>query len=153
MSSLFNQSGKAFLEGIMAIAHDTMVRPIIIYRKDNEVKIYDSPQHDFIYNYSPTNSPTINTPVSGLFNARIQYGQKQPLDFFESILSRKGQDQVNIRKDDGTVRLKVDISGSNFLEGAQRITLDGMIFVFDGGKRPHGLFSPQYYTYVLKKQN
>lgn len=152
MSSLFTNTEKSLLEDQMNYMHDSFMRPIVIYRKNNEVVIYENPQHDFIYQTAPTNTLTVNVPVSGVFNARILYGQKQILDNFNSIGGR-GQDQINIRKDDGTVRIKLDVTGAAFLEGAERITFDNMIFTIDGGKRPHGLFTPQYYTFTLKKQN
>ena len=153
MSSIFTLDQKASLESIMSLISDTFMRPIMIWRKKNEVVISENPSHDFIYAKAPINTQTVDVPVSGIFNARILYGQKQTLDYFDSTRMRNGADQLNIRLDDGSVRLKLDPTGAAFIEGCQRITFDNMVFTIDGGKRPHGLFTPQYYTYVLKKQN
>ena len=151
--SIFNQDQKASLEAVMSLIHNSFMRQIVIWRKKNEMVIYENPSNDFVYSQAPINSPTIEIPVSGIFFARIQYPSKQELAFFDSTRMRNGADQLNIRLDDGTVRLKLDPTGAAFIEGCQRVTLDNMIFTIDGGKRPHGLFSPQYYDYVLKKQN
>ena len=151
--SIFTDVQKGSLESIMSLVHSSFMRPITIWRKRNEIVISENNSHDFVYGTAPVNTTTTDVPVSGIFNARILYPSKQSLDFLDSTRMRNGADQLNIRLDDGTVRLKLDPTGAAFIEGCQRVTLDNMIFTIDGGKRPHGLFSPQYYDYVLKKQN
>jgi hypothetical protein len=51
------------------------------------------------------------------------------------------------------VRLKLDVSGSAYLADAKNVVFDGTMFEKATSKRPHGLFTGQYYTYFLKKVN
>jgi hypothetical protein len=73
---------------------------------------------------------------------------------FEPFGIRKlGGDQVNLRKEEGQVRIKLDPTGASYLFDAKRVTFDGEVFTIGTSKRPHGLFTPHFYDFWLQKEN
>jgi hypothetical protein len=134
--------------------HATFARPITIFRDENQVIINTpSPNDNFLFPGAPNNSFISGVQVSGIFLARIKYPEKQALNFFSTSVGTS-QDQINIRKEDGLVRIKLDPTGATYLQGAQRVILDGDLFTIDTSKQPHGLVSIiQFYTFYLKRDN
>lgn len=130
--------------------HVTFARPITIFRDENQV-IINTPSVDdnFLYPGAPNNSFVSGVTVSGIFLARIKYPEKQQLNFFAAT-----KEQVNVQKSDGLVRIKLDPTGATYLQGAQRIRLDGDLFSIDSSPQPHGLVSiNQFYTFFLKRDD
>jgi hypothetical protein len=78
--------------------------------------------------------------------ARILYVGRQ----FEDSFDAEAGAQIKVDKHVGEVRVKVNKDGYDFLKGAKRCELDGRIFTISSDERPHGLFSPKYYTFYLK---
>ena len=124
-----------------------------MYKRADQVVISNEPTHNFLWDQAPSNSTTEATLVSGVFQARILYGSDQKRDQFDSATNNNSVAQNTANVEMGTVRLKLDPTGSAFIQGAERITFDGDIFEVTSSKRPHGLFTPQYFTYFLKKLN
>jgi hypothetical protein len=129
--------------------HATFARPISIFRQAQKIIISTTPNHNFIWDSSPTNDIVSNVAVSGVFQARIAYNKLQNRNQFGAD---KG-DQVNFKIFEGDVRIKLDPTGAAFLDGATRAEFDGGIFEITTSVRPHGLFVPNFYTYFLKKLN
>lgn len=153
MSSLLTDVEKAAAEAAIRDVADTFARPLVIIRQANEVVISNNPNHTSIFDRTPFNSTTQVTPVTGVFMGRIGYEHEQPLGFMLGIKERQGGDQVNVTQNQGIVRVKLDPSGASFINGAQRVQFDGNTFTIDSAPRPHGLFTPQYYTFNLKRTN
>lgn len=153
MSSLISDAEKAAMEALLSDVADTFARPLTIIRQANEVVIYNNPDNSFIYQNTPFNTETIVTPVTGVFNGRIWYERRQPLDLLSSLGGIRGTDQLDVRVQEGYARLKLPPSGAAFMNGAERVQFDGNSFTIDSTPRPHGLFTPQYYTYWLKRTN
>lgn len=144
---------KTELESAFNDLHDTFGRPLIMFKKAQEVVIVNNPNHNYIWETSPTNSVVQEVIVSGVFNARILYGKHQDLDQFVSPNRQETEDQLGIQLPQGTVRLKLDPTGTAFMQDATRARLDGDIFEIVTDKRPHGLFDPKWYTFYLKRIN
>ena len=84
-----------------------------------------------------------------VFKARILYVGRQEEGLFDS----EANAQIKVEKNVGSVRLKVDAVGYSYLKETKRVELDGRLFTISSDERPHGLFSPQYYTFYLKPIN
>lgn len=152
MTSLLTAAEKAQCEAAIASVADTFSRPLVIVRMAEQIVISDSPAHSFIWPQAPANTPTNVIPVTGVYQGRIWYERRQPLDLLNSTqASRIGSDQINVQVQDGTARLKLDPAGATFIAGAERVQFDGNTFTIESTARPHGVFTPQYYTYWLKR--
>lgn len=140
---------RANAEALLQDVHDTFARDIIVWKKAKEIVISTNPKHNFMFQSSPNNTKVEHIPVSGLFKARVLYGDSQKKNPISSP-GREGEDQIGLTMPQGTVRLKIDNSGYNFVKDATRITLDGSVFEIDSDPRPHGLFEPKFTTIYLK---
>lgn len=153
MDSFLTPAQKAELEAPIANLHATFARPLYLYKQAKEVVVFENPDHNFIFETAPTNSEVVITQVSGIFSGRVAYAYQQRTAQFNSPNRQRAEDQININLEEGTVRLKLDPSGSAFIEDALRVKLDGDIFEIVTNKRPHGLFDPKWYTFTLKRLN
>lgn len=142
---------KANAEQLLNDVHDTFARDIIVYKQAQQVIINTNPKHNFLFSTATNNTTVQNTIVSGVFKARILYGDKQTKSPITTTQAGRTEDQTNIKLSEGLVRIKVDIFGANFIKDATRITIDDTIFTIDTDARPHGLFDPKYYTFYLKR--
>ena len=153
MADLFSASEKLILSNNFNDIHDTFSRPIYIYRRANEVLISENPENNFIWDNAPNNSQAEIAIVSGMFNARIKYGTEQKRENFSSETRNNAEEQNVSTLEMGMVRIKLDPSGAAFIGDAERVKFDDEVFEITTSKRPHGLFTPQFYTYFLKKLN
>lgn len=150
---LFSASEKLSLSNTFNDLHDTFSRPIFMYKKANEVVIYNNPEHNFLWNDAPSNSTTETTVESGSFPARILYGRDQKRENFGANTNNNAEGQNQSTLEMGMVRIKLDPTGAAFLGDAERVKFDNEIFEVITSARPHGLFTTQFYTYYLKKLN
>lgn len=155
MASVISTGLKNIYEGyFQTIIHDTFSRPIYIYRQAENIIISTSASNNSLWNNAPFNDQVQNVAVSGVFNARVLYNKQEPLGMFEPFGIRKlGGDQVNLRKEEGQVRIKLDSTGASYLFDAKKVTFDGEIFTIRTSQRPHGLFTPHFYDFWLQKEN
>lgn len=151
MTSFIKDSQKGGLEAAFSNLHDTFGRNIAMFKNGQQITISTSQNNDFIWEGAPQNDQFQTVPVSGVFKARILYGKVQNRNQFNSATQGKGTDQVNIELDVGDVRIKLDATGAEFIKDAARVILDGDIFNIETPKRPHGLFNPQFYDFILKR--
>lgn len=133
--------------------HATFARDIIIYKTPQETVILSNPANSYIYNQAPFNDQVQVVQVSGIFKARILYGKKQELGNFTSPKNDEATDQINLLKQEGQVRIQVDMTGAAYLFDAKKVTFDGEIFDITADKRPHGLFAPKFCAFYLTKLN
>lgn len=135
--------------------HDTFARPITIWKTAQQVVLASNPSNNYLFESAPFNDVTQIIQVSGVFQARIQYAKKMITIPFTTpnTKGKGGMDQVFIQKDEGDVRIKVDATGMAYLMDAKRVTFDGDIFDIAIAKRPHGLFTPKFYDFVLTRIN
>lgn len=109
-------------------------RKIIVSTNNNFNFLY-SEQEDTVYDYAP---------VSGVFNARIQWGDPQKLmegmDIKEKILGN-------------VCRIKVKKEAVDFLADSTQIEIDGRKVEPIGTTRPHGLFNIDYYTVFFRESD
>jgi hypothetical protein len=133
--------------------HATFARPITIWKTAEQVIISTDSSNNYMFAGAPGNSETLVIQQSGVFPARILYGKKQTLEMFNSAQWRNSADQNNIWMQEGEARIRLDPTGAAFLAGAKSVTMDGDIFKIVTSKRPHGLFTPNFFDFFVKKEN
>lgn len=155
MSSLFNATEKAELDALINDVSDTFARPLVLIKSAEQVVVSDNPNHSFVFSQAPTNSVTEVTPITGYFSGRIWYEQRQPTDFLKAfgVGQSRGGDQLPNHLNNGMARLKLEPSGAAFMADTKRVQFDGFTFTIESTPRPHGLFTPKFYTYWLKQTN
>ncbi len=151
MADLFSPSQKSAFEQTQRDVHDTFARPITIFKNSQKTVIFSNPDHNFIFDAGPNQTVTEDVIVSGVFNARILYKPDQPSNMFKGGDGNLNQTQNFQQFAQGDVRLKLDITGRNFLVDATRVEFDGTLFNIKSDQRPHGLFTPQFWNFYLTR--
>jgi hypothetical protein len=144
MASYLTDAEKTALEGYMTNLHDTFKRELVIYKDGEEVVITTDPNYNFVYAGGGSSSISY-TPVSQTFSGRILYGKPDSSTFSSPEIDA----QLRLEMLNSTVRLKVDRECKDFLAEAKRVEFDGNRFKIVGDIRPHGLFTPNFYTFYL----
>lgn len=148
-TSFISPAQQGPLNGVFNDLHETMGRPVAIFRTAKETVISTNNSHNFLFQGAPTNSTTVDVVQSGVFLARVLYGQKQNRPPFGGVPTQ----QPTLALEEGEVRLKLDPTGTAFLAGAERATVDGNILKVTTSPRPHGLIgNPTFTTFYFRKQ-
>ena len=147
MASILTAAEKASLQSAFNDIHDTFARTIYIFKEAKKVTISTSPDFNPIYNQNTSLNQTVTHQVkSGAFSARIMYDTDRQEPY---VSSPEIDSQLKLKIPDGTVRIKLDKSGYEYIKEAKRIEFDGRRFAIESDVRPHGLFEPTYYTFFL----
>lgn len=147
MPSLINQ--KLMDQVILKLGdlHDTFSREITVYKNAKRIAIASSPSFNAIYGNSGATNTSEYQTVSETFMARIYY-----LKMDEEYLSNSsaGTDSQNkIIMPNGSVKIVVDPKGYLFIKEARKVEFDGITFSIRSDGNPIGLFSNQYYEFLL----
>lgn len=145
--SFLTPSQEDSLGNVFFDLHATFARPVVIFQTATETIISTNPAHNFLFPQAPTNDVVQNVIQSGVFQARILYGKKQPSGPFASF--KQGQPVIEL--EDGEARIRLDATGSAYLAAAERVTFDGNILRVVTSARPHGLFAPKFNDFYLRK--
>lgn len=148
MSSFISDGEKSELSAIFGDIHDTFKRAIYAYVDGPLTIISHDPNYSSVYGSPVPESPGASidkTPIT--FYGRILHGDGQKIR-----LSDVGDDMaLKLKMADGTVRVKVDSAGKDILDRAKKIEVDGYMYEKDSTSRPHGLFTPNFYTFFLRR--
>ncbi len=143
MAGFLSQNQKNNIKSIIDQIHDTFAREITVFKIGQRTVIASSPTYNSLYRQQTLNSAT--TEVSQTFQARIKY-----VEMNEELLkdsSAAGQDKIILPS--GTVKIKVNLEGYEYVREAKRIELDGKRFSIKSDGKPLGMFGPQYYEFIL----
>ena len=147
MPSLINQKLMDRVSLRLADQHDTFSREITVYKNAKRVAIASSPSFNAIYGNSGATNTSEYQTVSATFSARIYY-LKMDEEFFQN--SSAGTDSQNkIIMPNGSVKIVVDPRGYLFIREARKVEFDGITFSIRSDGNPIGLFSNQYYEFLL----
>lgn len=152
-SSYLSDSEKDDYDAQFFNLHKTFARPITIWKSAQQIVITTNPANNYLFESAPFNDTTNIIQVSGVFQARILYNKNEELKNFTTTNRNEASDQINILRQAGDVRIRVDVTGANYLFDAKRVTFDGEIFNVTTSQRPHGLFNPNFYDFFLTKLN
>lgn len=147
MPSLINQKLMDRVSLRLADLHDTFSREITVYKNAKRIAIASSPSFNAIYGTSGATNTTEYQTVSATFMARVYY-----LKMDEEFLSNNsaGTDSQNkIIMPNGSVKIVVDPRGYLFIKEARKVEFDGITFSIRSDGNPIGLFSNQYYEFLL----
>ncbi len=148
--SLIDDANKEDMRKVMKSIHDTFARDIKFIKDAKRVILSTDPNYNYLYKSVRGSVSTIKREITEkVFKARILYVGRQEEGLFDS----EANAQIKVEKNVGSVRLKVDAVGYSYLKETKRVELDGRLFTISSDERPHGLFSPQYYTFYLKPIN
>jgi hypothetical protein len=149
MAGFLSENQKNNIKSIIDQIHDTFAREITVFKIGQRTVIASSPTYNALYRQQSVNTSTIE--VSQTFQARIKY-----VDMGEEFLqnsrtggSQSGAGQDKIILPTGTVKIKVNLEGFNYVKEAKRVELDGRRFSIKSDGKPLGMFGPQYYEFIL----
>jgi hypothetical protein len=147
MGSLLTASQKAALQSTFNDLHDTFARDIYIFKDAKNIVMSTNPNFNPIYNQNSSLTTTISKEVqSKVFKARIMYDTDRVEPY---VSSPEIDSQLKLKIPDGSVRIKLEKDGYEYIKGAKRLEFDGRRFSIASDVRPHGLFEPTYYTFFL----
>lgn len=147
MPSLINQKLMNKVIGKLADLHDTFSREITVYKNAKRVAIASSPSFNAIYGNSGATNTSQYQTVSQTFSARIYYIKMD--EEFLSNSSAGADSQNKIIMPNGSVKIVVDPEGYFFIKEARKVEFDGITFSIRSDGNPIGLFSNQYYEFLL----
>jgi hypothetical protein len=153
--NLIGANERLVYESVIGDIHDTFSRPILVYKTPETTIVSTDTNYNYFYDGPDANTGSEYveyTPVSGIVNARIQY-DKTLEKYFASAKGKEYQD-FELVGDAGMVRLKINSGDySTYFADAIDIQFDGFQFENFRTQRPHGLFSPKYYSLYLRIKN
>lgn len=141
---------QAALESAVNNVFLTFMRPFTVYIEAQKAYISTNPNYSRFGQHDQNVFAPPVTPQPTVVYGTILYGEKQPWAYIEPA-TRTNYDQNKLRNSFGQVRIKVDATGYILLQQCKLIQLDGFEFKLTSNARPHGLFTPQRYTFLLDK--
>lgn len=148
MAGFLSENQKNNIKSIIDQIHDTFARDITVFKIGQRTAIASSPTYNALYRQQSSNSAT--TEVSQTFSARIKYVEMNEELLQDSSANSSysaGQDKIILPA--GTVKIKVNLEGYEYIREAKRVELDGRRFSIKSDGKPLGMFGPQYYEFVL----
>lgn len=147
MAGFLSQNQKNNIKSIIDQIHDTFSREITVFKIGQRVAISSSQNYNALYRQQSSNTST--TEVSQTFQARIKYVEmsEELLQDSSSNARSAGQDKIILPT--GTVKIKVNLEGYEYVREAKRVELDGRRFSIKSDGKPLGMFGPQYYEFIL----
>jgi len=151
VSSLLSDTEKSAYAAAFQQNVDTWIRPLIVYQEPQKTIIVSDPNYNPYEAYNQNNTEIQNTPVFTTISGRIMYDKNQEWAYTRPYAGRGIEEgQIKLKNQSTrSVRLKVDISGFNLLQNAKKVEIDGQLFDFESLARPHGLFTPTYWTFYF----
>jgi hypothetical protein len=148
-SSYISTDQKSFINDAFDNIHETFARTVSIIMNPEVTIISTSPTYNALYDAdtnSAVNAPTY-TPVAYSVKARIKY-LNQDKDLFSGTDS-----QQKVLYPVGSVKIKVDATGYNYLKEARKIEFDGRRYGIASDRKTYGMFGPKYYSFILTPIN
>lgn len=149
--SYLTDAEKAALTTDFNAAVDSWARPLQVYQEAQQTVIVSDVNFTPLNAYNQNSTNITNTPVVSTISGRILWDKNQEWDYVKPYPGR-GNDEAQIKVKDQVTRacrLKVDASGYALLVNEKLVTIDGFQMVPQSQPRPHGLFSPNYWTFYF----
>jgi hypothetical protein len=145
MAGFLSENQKTNIKSIIDQIHDTFAREITVFKIGQRTVISSSANYNALYRQQSSNTET--TEVSQTFQARIKYVEMSETFLQDSQSNSSGQDKIILPA--GTVKIKVNLEGYEYVREAKRVELDGRRFSIKSDGKPLGMFGPQYYEFIL----
>ena len=152
MGTLVSSDEKAQMQSALMDVFDTFKRPFSIYVLPEKVVISTDPNYSrFGQRDQNVFNPEVE-PIKYTLTGVISHEKNQNLNFLGlNQGSSDHESQIKVPMPEGRVRIKVDAFGLPILKKAQLLELDGENYEADATPRPHGLFTPNLYTFYFKR--
>jgi hypothetical protein len=143
---MFSPEEKAEIDSIIGIPFECFKEEITIYRTPTIAFVNSDAGFNFAYG---AEQPSVNMtyqPQSGKFWATVEY-----LDNIQEneLMFPDMNAPIQIAK--SFVRISVQESGRAFLEGVEKIVIDGNSFAPASEARPRGMFSRNTFDYYFSR--
>jgi hypothetical protein len=145
MAGFLSENQKTNIKSIIDQIHETFAREITVFKIGQRTVISSSANYNALYRQQSSNTAT--TEVSQTFQARIKYVEMSETFLQDSQSNSSGQDKIILPA--GTVKIKVNLEGYEYVREAKRVELDGRRFSIKSDGKPLGMFGPQYYEFIL----
>jgi hypothetical protein len=153
MPSLFSDSEKIELASLLTDVADTFERPLIVYKSPNRVFLYEN-ENDFsrfVANNQNLITSEQNEFVKHEIPARILYSKRLKEELLKPYVGGAfDEGQLKLEAEKADVRIKIKAEYLDVFKDVKEVELDNNRFKVDGPKRPHGLFTNDFYTFYLK---
>lgn len=144
MSSLISDNEKINYSSVFNDIHDTFSRKITIWKTPKKVVISSSNNYNFLYNSQQPEIEIQTVPVSGVFDARILWGDPTKV---------LGHSEIKEEVKGNVCRLKIKKDALDFLADAAQIDIDGRPVEAFGSSKPHGFLETGFYTLYFRESN
>lgn len=152
MAGFLTDAEKASLQADFRSAIDTHTRALTVWQEAAHTVVVSDPDFNPYTAYNQNVANVTNTPVSSVISGRIMWDRQQEWAF----LKPGGVHPSEIKVKDATnraCRLKVDASGYALLATAKKVEIDGVMLDRESEPRPHGLFTPDSYTFYFVRSS
>lgn len=144
MASFLSPIQKQAIDATLDRLHDTFASDVYVYiEKQEDVST------DLNYNalYSASNIQPSASYTKTLTRHVIQARVKYPPNQLEGVM------QNNLPDSRGTVRLKVLPDDYELIKICTKVEINEVMYIVDGDAAIEGMFSDNYYTVFLKREN
>lgn len=146
-TSYLSDALKTAVNTAYANMHESFLRSVSVFKIGKKILLSSSPTYNAYYKQNA--SSTELTEVSQTFSARIRYVKMEEEFFTESDGSSNTSIQSKVTLPAGSVKLKVDSTGYDYIKDAKRIEFDGKRFAVKHNPRPIGWFTPTFSEFIL----
>lgn len=143
---MFSPEEQAEIDEMIGIPFECFKETITIYRTPTIAFVNSDAGFNFAYG---AEQPAVNMtyqPQSGQFLATVEY-----LDNLQENLSLFPDMNAPVQIGKSYVRISVQESGRAFLEGVEKIVIDGNSFAPVSEARPRGMFTRNTFDYFFSK--
>lgn len=153
MSSLLSEAEKLAYAAAFQQNVDTWMRTLTVYQEPQKTIIVSNPDYNPYESYNQNSTDILNTPLPTTISGRILYDKSQEWKYVNPAAGGSANEGQIKLKNQATrsVRIKTDISGFNLLQTAKKVEIDGQLFDLESMARPHGLFTPTYFTFYFTR--
>jgi hypothetical protein len=149
-TSYLTNAQKVSISSVIDNIHETFARTITCYKDGERVSLATNSQYNSYYHQQSSN--TEFSEVSLEIQARIRYvkADEDLFSFKDGGSAHGNQNKVALPA--GSVKIKVDRSGHEFIRDTKRIELDGNRYAIVSNARQIAMFGPDYspyYEYIL----
>ena len=147
--SLLTDQEKAQLQLELQSGVATFFRALTVYQEANRTVIVTDPNYNPYTSTNNQNSLDVQfTPVATIISGAVLWDKVQEWPFLTPGVGAeiKIKDQTK-----QAVRIKTDASGWALLSTSKQVEVDGTLLSRTTNPRPHGLFTPDRYTFYFTR--
>jgi len=146
MPSFFSAATKTAINQVFADLHESYGQTITAFKDGQKISISSDPSYNPYYGGASNITYEVQSET---FMARIKYISADEEMFLERDGVSANNSQLKIILPAGSVRLKVDSAGWDYIKGAKKVEFNGNRYSIVSNGRPIGPFDVNYYIVYL----